>query len=114
MSSVINPRADRLRQLLAQPDLLIMPCCFDGLSARLIELAGFPLTFMSGFAVSAARLARPDTGLLSYGEMLDQGRSILEAVSIPVIGDGDTGYGNPVNVQRTVAGYAHAGSNSLH
>lgn len=109
MSLAINPRADRLRQLLAQPDLLIMPCCFDALSARLIELAGFPLTFMSGFAVSAARLARPDTGLISYGEMLDQGRSILEAVSIPVIGDGDTGYGNPVNVQRTVAGYAHAG-----
>ena len=64
---------------------------------------------MSGFAVSAARLAQPDTGLISYGEMLDQGRSILEAVNIPVIGDGDTGYGNGVNVQRTVKGYAGAG-----
>ncbi len=86
-----------------------MPCCFDGLSARLIELAGFPLTFMSGFAVAAARLARPDTGLLSYGEVLDQGRAILEAVRIPVIGDADTGYGNVANVQRTLAGYARAG-----
>jgi 2-methylisocitrate lyase-like PEP mutase family enzyme len=86
-----------------------MPCCFDALSARLVEQAGFPLTFMSGFAVSAAKLARPDTGLISYGEMLDQGRSILEAVSIPVIGDGDTGYGNVANVQRTVEGYARAG-----
>jgi 2-methylisocitrate lyase-like PEP mutase family enzyme len=103
-----NP-AERLRTLLAGPDLLVMPCCFDALSARLIERAGFPLTFMSGFAVAAARLARPDTGLLSYAEMLDQGRSILEAVAIPVIGDGDTGYGNPANVRRTVEGYARAG-----
>ena len=104
-----NPAATRLRHLLAGPDFLVMPCCFDGLSARLIELAGFPLTFMSGFAVAAARLARPDTGLLSYGEVLDQGRSILEAVSIPVIGDADTGYGNVANVQRTLSGYARAG-----
>jgi len=86
-----------------------MPCCFDGLSARLIERAGFPLTFMSGFAVSAARIAQPDTGLISYGEMLDQGRNICDAISIPVIGDADTGYGNPLNVVRTVKGYAAAG-----
>jgi 2-methylisocitrate lyase-like PEP mutase family enzyme len=78
--------AERLRQLLDGPDLLIMPCCFDVLSARLVEQAGFPLTFMSGFAVAAARLALPDTGLISYAEMLDQGRSILDAVSFPVIG----------------------------
>lgn len=105
----MNPNTEKLRQLLAGPELLLMPCCFDGLSARLVEQAGFPITFMSGFAVSAARLARPDTGLISYGEMLDQGRSILEAVTIPVIGDGDTGYGNAANVQRTVEGYARAG-----
>jgi 2-methylisocitrate lyase-like PEP mutase family enzyme len=86
-----------------------MPCCFDALSARLIERAGFPLTFMSGFAVAAARHALPDTGLLSYAEMLAAGRDILDAVSIPVIGDGDTGYGNPANVRRTVQGYARAG-----
>ena len=99
----------RLRQLLQGSDLLLMPCCFDALSAKLIEQAGFSLTFMSGFAVSAARLALPDTGLISYSEMLDQGRNILDAVSIPVIGDGDTGYGNPVNVRRTVQGYARSG-----
>jgi 2-methylisocitrate lyase-like PEP mutase family enzyme len=64
---------------------------------------------MSGFAVSAARLGLPDTGLASYGEMVDQGRAICGAVSIPVIGDGDTGYGNPMNVRRTVEGYARAG-----
>lgn len=101
--------AKRLRDLLAGPDLLQMPCCFDALSARLVERAGFPLTFMSGFAVSAARLGLPDTGLLSYGEMEAQGRDICQAVSFPVIGDGDTGYGNAVNVARTVTGYARAG-----
>jgi 2-methylisocitrate lyase-like PEP mutase family enzyme len=101
--------ASRLRALLDEPRLHVMPCCFDALSARLIERAGFALTFMSGFAVSAARLALPDTGLVSYGEMVDQGRSICGAVSIPVIGDADTGYGNAVNVKRTIRGYAAAG-----
>ena len=102
--------AARLRTLLtARQDALVMPCCFDALSARLIEAAGFPLTFMSGFAVSAARLGLPDTGLISYGEMVDQGRNICSAVSIPVMGDGDTGYGNAVNVKRSVRGYADAG-----
>lgn len=105
----MNGTVQSLRRLLEGPDLLLMPCCFDALSARLVEQAGFPLTFMSGFAVSAARLARPDTGLISFGEMLDQGRSIVEAVNIPVIGDGDTGYGNVANIQRTVEGYARAG-----
>jgi 2-methylisocitrate lyase-like PEP mutase family enzyme len=86
-----------------------MPCCFDGLSARLIGQAGFPVTFMSGFSVSAARLGAPDTGLISYGEMVDQARAITQATPIPVIGDGDTGYGNALNVKRTVRGYAQAG-----
>ncbi len=86
-----------------------MPCCWDAWSARLIERAGFGLTFMSGFAVSAARLGLPDTQLISYAEMLDQGQGLCAAVDIPVIGDADTGYGNPLNVQRTVRGYAQAG-----
>lgn len=101
--------ADTLRALLSEGRLIVMPCCHDALSAVMIERAGFPLTFMSGFCVSAARLALPDTGLISYGEMVDQGRAICQAVSIPVIGDGDTGYGNALNVKRTVAGYAAAG-----
>ena len=101
--------ADRLRALLTAPGLRVMPCCFDALSAKLIEQAGLELTFMSGFAVSAARLGLPDTGLISYGEMVEQGRELCAAVSIPVIGDGDTGYGNAVNAKRTVRGYARAG-----
>ncbi len=101
--------AVRLRALLDSGELLVMPCCFDALSARLIEQAGFHLTFMSGFAVAASRLAVPDTGLISVSEMIDQGRNICAAVQIPVIGDGDTGHGNPANVRRTVAQYARAG-----
>jgi 2-methylisocitrate lyase-like PEP mutase family enzyme len=111
MSQIENP-AVRLRALLngpGWPGCVAMPCCFDALSARLIEQGGFPLTFMSGFAVSAARAALPDTGLLSVTEMLDQGRAICDAVSIPVIGDGDTGHGNAANVRRTVAQFAAAG-----
>ncbi len=106
-----NSPAQRLRALLAsqQGAAIVMPCCFDALSAKLIEQAGFPVTFMSGFAVSSTRLGVPDTGLISYGEIVDQARNICTAVDIPVIGDGDTGYGNPVNVKRTVRGYAQAG-----
>jgi len=100
---------DKLRALLRRPGLITMPCCFDPLSAKLIEQAGFPLTFMSGFAVAAARLGMPDTGLISYGEVIDQGRNICSSVGIPVIGDGDTGYGNAMNVKRTVKGFAAAG-----
>jgi 2-methylisocitrate lyase-like PEP mutase family enzyme len=109
MSSAISSPAARLRAVLARPGIRIMPCCFDALSARLIERAGFELTFMSGFAVSAARASLPDTGLLSYGEVVDVGQAITEAISLPVIGDGDTGYGNAVNVKRTVRGFARAG-----
>jgi len=105
----MGTKASELRKLLSRPGLQCMPCCYDAMSARLIERAGFGLTFMSGFAVSATRLGLPDTGLISYGEMLDQGRNICGAVSIPVIGDGDTGYGNALNVKRTVHGYSGVG-----
>ena len=101
--------AARLRQLLSQGRCPVMPCCFDALSARLVEQAGCPFTFMSGFSVAAARAGLPDTGLLTVTEMLDQGRSICDAVSIPVIGDGDTGHGNADNVKRTMQQFAKAG-----
>ena len=101
--------AARLRALLAEDTCHVMPCCWDGLSAKMIGDAGFPFSFMSGFAVSAGRIGAPDTGLISLGEMLDQGRNICAATDIPVIGDGDTGYGNALNVRRTVDLYARAG-----
>ncbi|MEM9095517.1 MAG: isocitrate lyase/PEP mutase family protein [Pseudomonadota bacterium] len=100
---------DRLRRLLAEDPFLTMPCCFDALSAKLIEQEGFPLTFMSGFAASASRIGAPDLGLMSYGEVVDHARNITDAISIPLIGDGDTGYGNAMNVKRTVKGFARAG-----
>ncbi|WP_298965872.1 isocitrate lyase/PEP mutase family protein [uncultured Roseibium sp.] len=102
--------ADTLRTLLAQDKLHVMPCCYDALSAKLIEQADFDLTFMSGFAASASRIGQPDLGLMSYSEVLDQARNITDAVSIPVIADGDEGYGNAMNVRRTVTGFAKAGA----
>ncbi|XVE81118.1 hypothetical protein DITRI_Ditri15bG0037000 [Diplodiscus trichospermus] len=104
-----NPPAKALRQILEKPGVHQGPACFDGLSAKLVQRAGFQYCFTSGFSISAARLGLPDTGFISYGEMVDQGQQITEAVSIPVIGDGDNGYGNAMNVKRTVKGYIRAG-----
>lgn len=101
--------AAKLRALLDKPGLIALPGVFDALSARLAEQAGFNAAFMSGFAVSAARIGQPDTGLISYAEMVDQGRNMCAAAGIPIVGDGDTGYGNAINVKRTVQGYAQAG-----
>jgi 2-methylisocitrate lyase-like PEP mutase family enzyme len=101
--------AARLRALLERPGILVMPGCHDAMSARLIEESGFEIGFMSGFAVSAVRLGMPDTGLISYAELVDQGQNICRAVSIPMIGDGDTGFGSAQNIKRTVQGYARAG-----
>src|SRR5205823_3447613 len=103
--------AQRLRELLAQPNVEIMPGCYDALSAKLVADAGYKVTFMSGFAVSAARLGLPDTGLISFTEMLDSLRNCCAAAGkVPLIGDGDTGYGNALNVRRTVLEYARAGA----
>ena len=87
--------AQTLRDLLAQPNVEIMPGCHDALSAKLIADSGFKVTFMSGFAVAASRLGLPDTGLISFAEMLDSLRNCCAAAGkVPLIGDGDTGYGN--------------------
>ncbi|XP_043723950.1 2-methylisocitrate lyase isoform X4 [Telopea speciosissima] len=101
--------AKALRRILESPGVYQGPACFDALSAKLVEKAGFEFCFTSGFSVSAARLGLPDAGLISYGEMVDQGYQITQAVSIPVIGDGDNGYGNAMNVKRTVKGFINAG-----
>ena len=102
--------AARLRSRLAKPSILIAPGCFDGLSARLLEAAGHEAVFSGGFSVAASRFGLPDVGLLSYAEMLDQLRSTASATSLPVIADADTGYGNPINAQRTLLGFHHAGA----
>ena len=105
--------ASRLRALLAEPVCRTMPCCFDALSARLIEQEGFALTFMSGFAASASRIGAPDLGLMSYGEVADQVANICGACDLPLIADGDTGYGNAMNVRRTVRGLWRAGAGAV-
>lgn len=102
-----------LRARLETGKLLVTPSCGDALSARLIEDAGFEAMFMSGFAVSAHRIGAPDAGLISYGEMRDAVRDICASTSLPVLADGDTGYGNAMNVRRTVAGYARAGAAAI-
>ncbi|TKY64746.1 Carboxyvinyl-carboxyphosphonate phosphorylmutase [Spatholobus suberectus] len=98
-----------LRRLLETPGVHQGPACFDALGAKLIESAGFPYCITSGFSIAASRLALPDTGLISYGEIVDQGQLITQAVSIPVIGDADNGYGNAMNLKRTVKGFIAAG-----
>jgi len=100
----------RLREALARPGLLVVPGAYDALSTKLIEEAGFPVQFMTGFATALTRLGLPDTGLISFAEMLDTLRNITSASSVATIADGDDGYGNPINVQRTVREYARAGA----
>lgn len=104
-------RASKLRELLSNHSgMLLGPAVYDGISAKLTERAGFDFAFMSGFSVAGARLGYPDTGLLSFAEVLDTGRCIHEATeSIPIIGDGDTGYGNALNVKRTVKSFSDVG-----
>lgn len=103
------PRA-RLRELLAREGgPLVAPGAYDALSALLVEQAGFDVVYMTGFGTTAGLLGRPDVGLLSGSEMADSARRIVAAVDVPVIADGDTGYGNAINVLRTVQTYEQAG-----
>jgi 2-methylisocitrate lyase-like PEP mutase family enzyme len=106
--------APRLRELLAAPDPVLAPGAYDCLSARLIAAAGFPAVYMTGFGTAASYLGRPDVGLLGMSEMVDQARRIVDAVDVPVIADADTGYGNPINVIRTVQAYERAGVAAIH
>lgn len=105
-----KPKADRLQQLLDQKGIIVMPGCYDALTAKMIEREGLDVGFMSGFCVSSTKLGMPDTGLISFSEMAEQVRNICNVTSIPIIFDGDTGYGNAVNVYRTVRGFADAGA----
>jgi carboxyvinyl-carboxyphosphonate phosphorylmutase len=107
------PRA-RLRELLAGPEPVVAPGAYDALSARLVEQAGFGVVYMTGFGSTASLIGRPDVGLLSGTEMIDNARRIVAAVDVPVIADADTGYGNAVNVVRTVQGYEQAGIAGIH
>lgn len=102
-------RADTLRRLLAQGPIVVAPGAYDGLTARLVEKSGFPAVYLTGAGVSYSTLGQPDLGLVSFSEMVERASCVAQAVSIPVIADGDTGYGGPLNVIRAVREYERAG-----
>ncbi len=99
----------KLRELLKTDEILVAPGAHDVLSAKIIEKEGFEAVYMTGYGTSASILGKPDVGLLTMSEMVQRAANIVEAVNIPVIADGDTGYGNAVNVIRTVREYEKAG-----
>src|SRR5579872_2964100 len=107
-------KAPRLAELLRGPEAILAPGAYDALSARMIEQAGFPAVYMTGFGTSASLLGRPDVGLLTMSQMVDNARRIVQAVDVPVIADADTGYGNPLNVIRTVQEHELAGVSAIH
>jgi 2-methylisocitrate lyase-like PEP mutase family enzyme len=104
----------RLRQLLAQGRTLLVPGCYDSLSARILERAGFPAVYMTGYGTSLALLGLPDAGLATMTEMHLNARYIANAVAVPVIADADNGYGNAINVIRTVREYIQTGVAGVH
>jgi 2-methylisocitrate lyase-like PEP mutase family enzyme len=102
---------DHLRALLAEPGFVVMPAVWDGLSAKLAAGAGFPTAFLSGSCVAASRLGGPDLDLISFAEMFDSFGMVRGAApETLVLADGDHGYGNAMNVQRTVRAYGRAGA----
>jgi 2-methylisocitrate lyase-like PEP mutase family enzyme len=104
----------RLRKLLALGQPLLAPGVFDALGARLVEEAGFEAVYMTGFGTAASKLGRPDVGLLTMSEMVDNARLIARACRLPVIADADTGYGNAINVVRTVQEFEQSGIAAIH
>ena len=106
-------RSVLLRRLIQENEILIAPGSYDALSAKLIEQAGFKVMLMGGYSIAASRLAEPDVGYLSMTEMADALKVIIDAVELPVIADGDTGYGNPLSVIRTVQEYEKAGAAAI-
>jgi 2,3-dimethylmalate lyase len=103
-----------LRTLIEQKNALVVPGAYDGVSARLVERAGFPAVYMTGYGTSASRLGLPDLGYAGLAEMADHARNLAAAVSIPLVADADTGYGNALGVRRTVQAYEAAGVAALH
>ena len=105
----------RLRNLLAGRELIVAPGAYDALSARLIAQAGFSAVYMTGFGTAASVLGQPDVGLLTMSEMVSRAAALADvAGDRPLIADADTGYGNPINVRRTIREYERAGVAAVH
>jgi 2-methylisocitrate lyase-like PEP mutase family enzyme len=109
----MNGNAKQLRDLLNRDEMVVAPFVYDGLQAKIAAAAGFSAVYMTGFGAAAAR-GYPDIGLLTMTEMVDSARTLCAASTVPVICDADTGYGNPLNVMRTVRAYEDAGAAALH
>jgi carboxyvinyl-carboxyphosphonate phosphorylmutase len=103
-----------LRTMLNAPGIIVAPGAYDGFSARLVEAAGFRCVYMTGAGTAASHIGQPDLGLTTLTEMVDNARHIAACVSIPVIADADTGFGNALNVVRTVREYERAGVAGCH
>ena len=120
MAHLLRPRPSsltapaRLRALLSAGAPVLAPGAYDALSARLIEQAGFGCAYMTGFGTTASLLGRPDVGLLGGAEMAGSARRLVQAIDIPLVADADTGYGNAINVVRTMQDYEQAGVAGLH
>ena len=107
---VTHPNPNRVRRILDERGTLVFPGVYDTLSAKIAERAGFPLAFVSGYAVSATLIGQPDIGLLTQTEIVERARQICGAVEMPILVDADTGYGNALNVVRTVRALVDAGA----
>ena len=105
--------ASRLRALLNSSEMVVAPFIFDAFQAKIAQAAGFQTVYMTGFGTAASR-GFPDVGLLTMAEMVENVRFIANAIDIPLVCDADTGYGNPVNVYRTIREYEAAGAAALH
>jgi 2-methylisocitrate lyase-like PEP mutase family enzyme len=110
----MNAARSTLRSLVNTKNGLVVPGAYDGISARLVERAGFPVVYMTGYGTSASRLGLPDLGFAGLAEMSDHARNMAAAVGVPLIADADTGYGNALSVRRTVQAYEAAGVAGLH
>jgi 2,3-dimethylmalate lyase len=100
----------RIAQVLQRHGATVFPGCYDTLSAKLVECAGFPMSFISGYSVAATAIGEPDLGLLTQTEIVERARRVCGSVGIPILVDADTGYGNPLNVIRTVKELISAGA----
>ncbi|MGK0173610.1 MAG: 2-methylisocitrate lyase-like PEP mutase family enzyme, partial [Gammaproteobacteria bacterium] len=98
----------RLRELINAPEILVAPGTYDPLMAKIIAHAGFDAVYMTGAGVAHSTLGLPDVGLTTMTEMVERARRIVDASELPVIADADTGYGNAINVMRTVREYERA------
>src|SRR5437773_12202485 len=100
----------RIQQILDRDGSIVFPGVYDTLSAMIVQKIGFPMTFISGYSVAATSIGEPDLGLLTQTELVAQARRVCGCVDIPIIVDADTGYGNPLNVIRTVRELIDAGA----